>query len=1588
VNAVRAHVLRIADAIGRHEQRPFVIVVDGIDHAARSGAPTDSFLASLVSPAQVPGNVVFLISGQQPEAYVQYPTWLRSPTPEVLRFDLPRLDRDDTLGLVQARLSAAPAPDQENVARDVWDRCEGHTLATVFAVEEAASLSGTLDAFAGVLDARKIAAGIEAYYDQIWTAAVRDLPFPAPARLAACLTLMPTRATAVAVSATMGSARDASVEWGDVLRRLRPLVVEDATGFRVFHNDVRVFLTRILQADPSVYRDCASRLAEHLMTGSDAPARHATAQNLFSIARRSQDVAGVFSPYYVLEGHAIGQTLDSLTEQGITAAEALDSLSPNWDLAHGVAVGLRTLEQLRSSLTWREAPGKRPAVAEGSSSTRLVERRVPPRSDWSMNVLGAALDDLADLLADGEIARATGAFERWFKGLAPMAILTAASRSLPKRSDYNAHESTMAVAKKLGEVSAVIGVLLPATRGARSIDVEAGYARGLLAMAATCERDSRFATILRRVRRFSIPDVQNLLNHIVAKRAWRRCGLLLRYLLRCNGIPMSLRLQTAAVAALLGDPLLRSKYVAPILESRKDCINGAVASGVSNSSETDQLTTMAWIALLFGIEEPQREPSAIRDEIERVYQTTRRDERNDFGVAQVLHAAALLGSLVQAILRGRPGANSGKADILVRTIKALLSALTLGRVVFPLGFPAVASKLIRGFADCARLEPTLFAAVCGIFLTQVVDSGSLGVYTETVWRTLSAAGERQRLIGYADAWLGPSGRGWREAPAERRDLVERLATLLDEIGEGERAAAARARLAWLDIGYTGHKEYVLQQPLAWFEAAVAHKRTAWSDEGLRLFALSREASRTGDNRMSWRVEAAVLTAACAEGPCAVARLIDVSDSALAPGDPSLLRGLAGAARLGAMDRTALMATWAFATGQLCWQSDADRGQLADVREALLSGGMRAGADGLAVAMERAAPAEYSCERDDARASSPDTGQSVGGEEESDVEALRRACDAGEWGRAAIVLRRIVSNRSPDVTESINGVWSALASRAEQRWWFDGATPVYETVFPLLSPEQRWQAVTRAVRSRAFKSPASRTDTLSENLDDICRLAATAEGPASVERGLRRLLQMHEEWLSGGGKLSTIVSIPLADSAQYAGWIELFLSLLFRLLKVDKLTYVEASLRGIYRLFEIDPSACRHLVALARESDPGVLRRFLVLAELLACNARAVEFRAWLLEEMASPRLDLALGAWWALLVGRRALGEREPVWPPHTGTAPLVVRAATPLLVRSSSRTGLLTSVGRASEAVLRHLELACLADANDLRAELSASLRDAPPQGSPSVALDVRVSDMVSNDESEAELDRLFTLLRIRERQGRFERVPISRLAQALMSFADPFVFLPTPRRLSDVESWPIDQTLDGLMLKDPLVWSADLAALLAADLGPHVRLVAGKLRTYSNSIDVAVALDHAVQVGAAQADDRRTTVVNGRASAAVGSPGLALMFPGAVGQEWLTAEVGGLIPFGDATLDFFPALSWQERLGWEPDAANPTVWRREGDRVAWFERLRGPTRRIYSGDFVYRQPTIARWVCTAKEWRRIEDLLGVPQRRVRQEAASLRPE
>lgn len=1596
VERLRAHVLRIAQALGEQQSHPFAIVIDGIDHAARAGASTESFLSSLVPPLSVPPNVIFILGGQPGAAYPQYPRWLRVADSGVQGITLPRLSTTDTRVLIDAQLPNVSPAERVNLTRDIAQLCDGNTLATVFAIEEASAIQTDLSQFTANLQDRKLSAGIEAYYDAIWTAATPGWPTPTTARLAACLTLLPTRTTAETVAAVVSNDRPDALNFADVLRRLRPLVVEDAAGFRVFHNDVRVFLLRVLQAEPEVYRECASILADRLLVGSDIAARHAATQNLLGIAERWNDQARLLTPAYVLEANSIHRPLSAITEQAAISARALAKTSHDWDLVHVVATGLRTLAQLRASLEWRDATEH---DRSGVVHTLPSERRVPPSTDWTRDLVSSVLDELAQLVRRGELERARGAFLRWFRDLSPRDIqlgLASTTSAPPSQHSLPQNDATLT---KLGFVGTQVHVTLRRSADADDGAAEASYTRGLLDGLPQCDSELQFVSILGRISFFVENDIATLFARLVEARQWRRLGLVLQ---RFSATPSSswpVQIHGVAAAALLGDQKLWKKWGSPFLKNLKTKVSGALSCGSALDDGQDPTTLICLIAMTAGIEDPWRDPSNIRHDIETIYSDLRGQDRLE-GIAPLLHASALLGTVIRKARDANARPLAVDVDRVTQTVSLLVkTTLQPAHRVPVYRYSQIASAIVRGFFDAAERDAALSEALVAVVLPHVEAGNALGPFLSTVWTALARVQKEPELARYADRWLGTNGCVWSEAPADRHALVESLATLLDDIGHGDIAAEARLRLAWADIGYVGHKEYVLRQPIDWFEAVASRRPDVWESSGLRLLSISHEASRTGANKLSPEVERAVATAASLDGAASLASLVLGDTPVLPVGDPAIVDGVLARIRERSMTRPELLATWAFCTGQLCWQLDDDHRRLAHIREAIADAAARASEPGVQTAMQTMSPAEFACEA--SRDTSYDGTPAPSYDELTPTEAIRASVAAADWRGLRTAVSR--ARREAEVSaESVTEAWAALRTRRQLPWWYDRADDAFSTLFPLLTDGQRWEAVEDAVTSDSREATVE-TLTLADNLDDLCRLWASCQDGDALQRGLDRLLDMHELWIMGGGRLPQAKAIRVVKQTAVQDWGPLYIEALLRLLEFDELSYIQTALRGIARLLTLDAALYGYAIPRLKRSERDVQRRFLWIVDALVGEESADPLRVWLSELLNSARLDMALSAWWALRLGHRMLNRDAPSWPEPEPSGASIVVAAPPLLDAGPSQRGLRATAARASSSKLQHLELACASSIDDLKAAFAASVRHDPPASRARRKRKRVFSDIVHDPNDDAELDRLNELLRQQERRGRFVGIPLIRLAQAMMPGVDPFVFLRTPEVHPSATAWPSEEDLDHALGSPAPAWAkvddiaegldpkddarlasrpespeqlyAQLSRVLEADLPASARLLAGSVSAFSSGWDVEVWMTHAVGRRVLSDDDRPLTL-NARSSLLYDDPEALIPDPSGSPNTWIAQQVFGLFVFPDEYLDAFPTPAWRTRLGWSPSRDNPLIWQRDGKRVAWFERLRGPMRHIYPRDFSCRQPLVARWVCSDSEWIRLQEELGTAER------------
>jgi hypothetical protein len=781
-------------------------------------------------------------------------------------------------------------------------------------------------------------------------------------------------------------------------------------------------------------------------------------------------------------------------------------------------------------------------------------------------------------------------------------------------------------------------------------------------------------------------------------------------------------------------------------------------------------------------------------------------------------------------------------------------------------------------------------------------------------------------------------------------------------------------LSWASVRHFDDKDYSLMRPKEWFDLLVAREPQAWSIEGIRLIAISREASHAGGNAAASDVESSLVAAAAAHCPDGVGELLKSARDVIGSEDHTIIEGFIDFVAARSVTRDDLVAIWCFAVGQLSWLIENDRERLCKLRDALVAAGSRLGIQDLAARLQEIAPNEFGCARPESRAEGPPVRPPV--DVSDPALAIRSALpipgSLDSWSQPARVIEA-VRREKPEATAAVADVaWQALISKRERyAWRLDSAERLYETLFPIVSIDRHWPALQGLLGRVDADTPLGTVALLAENYDTLCRLAANRDGAGPPRHGLTRLLDMHENWLTGSAHLYRLESFPAPTPNPARSWPSVFSELLVGLLRFGGQLRLQAALRGLYRLALAFPAALSEISRLVTIVDGELQRRLLLAAESLAVLPGPAVFCASL-EAVVNDaeRLDVALTAWVALRTANRAHGRTEPQWPRQNNSSRrLVVQVAGPLLSFPGTPKGSLVSAGRPAKTLLENLKLATGDDLVALQAGFSRALTLGLPaaKGRPRSRGEADLA--LAQD---PELDLLMKLARTTDRAGELGASP-SRLAQAVAPHADPRIFLFEPT--TELSAIPIDDALDNLVRGGEPAVTATLSRALSQSVGPGTQVIAGVIKTYSKKLDVLSFQDHGWPLSGdpwpLSRQPRRPAVLGGRASAML-EPSELLCDPGDEGFAWMTADVCGLLPFVDGILDLFPTSYWREHFGWVPRPEDPLTWEREGNRVAWAELLWGPHRHLDPQELIYRQPRALRWVCSVEEWDRVAATIG----------------
>lgn len=1579
---LRAAVIAVAARIGIERGRSFVIAIDGLDHAARAGRPDAlALLSSIPHPNEVPDGVFILLGGQPPEAWGQYPLWLRTPTPTLRRIDVPPLDAADVHALIKH--DAPHLEPLDVVAALISDVSKGDTLSAVFAVQEA-KLSETVTVLQERLGARMLHSGLQAYYDSIWTSSTQRLAAPGALvafRLAAALSMLDSRVSGELLDEIYRTPSLGVAEWNDSLVALRPLVVQDPNGFRVTHNDVRVFLTSFLRGDPARSQAAASSLADYLLS-ENAPvaSRYRSLVPALRLAQRGSEIAPSFSVEYVVKAWRAGGSLDVLCGQGLDALDAIHA--DECQHLHGVVVSLATLRQLDRCCDFYQYPsGEREGGWSGPALALRFECQTLAPEAWDAGVIIGVLDDVLRLTASDEEDRARGMMQRWFHSMSPTDVAAALRNGSDvefagPRDDAAADEAL----DRLGRVAFRLEASFEDAAIGSSDEAQRDWALfydGFTEEAAHHADWRVWARALQQVRIYHPSSLENTTRRFASDARWREVALALRKLRR-NRADRSAAFQCEAAAwsLLIGNRGLIDTWVAPIVAD-------PFAATRTASDRDDRAISAIATAFVLGWS-THREPAAIRDAAMSAYGESHPNSEARALLSFLNHAAAIVGRWHRT---QDPPVSVAHVEELVARLLGHAGHYEMWKI-----FERAAPALFRLLMAAATRSAGVYSdAVLGACL-RYAESGGHGFATREVWAAQRDRGNIDRLSAWVERLFGSGGEAWRRSTDSRlkelalfRELVlrtsglEHLAPKLD--------ALSRSAV----LGYLGDDDYGLSRSFKWFEKLSRLDPGSWADAGIELLTVSKEAEEAGHNKLAYNIESTVARAAAVVGPEALAAfrgLLDPRDDGpwKENTETAWRDGLLGYLEESHLDRRSLAAIWAACLGSLSWRHHRDIEELRTARKIIEEADDRLG-HRLAPELQLTTPLEWSqASMTDARARSRRENEPKTQELFSEIDSLDseralpfaaalfgdRSTREAAYAVATRLARRFVT--AADQARAGALLHAALEHRENTEWpWsYDGLLGLIMELGPVLGERDRWRLVGLAI-GRVDRADPRNALLLVEDLDSLC-LAVASEGPACAT-GLRRHIRSHELWIPTGHTLA----VPrIAATKGPKDWSAFCIELLMDILAGDSALLCESALRGLWALAHVNPDACneigRRAASLRRDERELVLQ---MIERLAATNvALARHFEDFIVANERSSELEIEVQAWLTRSAITRAAQEALPAVP-SVGEQDMSTTFILPperLVVRNDDAPTLMmrsTTGNQAVATVLKQLESTMMIDVEGLELRYLASLREMPLE--PQERTDwARPGDSVYVGGEG--VSRLVDVVRSQLPAGK-ERTFWILLAQGLLTADEPAVLHGPWSVMTGVE-WPVEERLDGLLNKSAAVSRSAFRDLLWCGVPADQVVFAGIAFLHSHYYNARVKQLPLLM-------SSTPNVVPPPNHTTIGARGFAvydtLRFENrrSVLPRWLALTGAGLGRIPTMHLGVVPSSLLQAQAGWMP-TVDPITWLAKDGSSVRYERVYAPVRTA-ARETAFHQSYFERWICTRSAMEQLsQQLHGVISERL----------
>ena len=1587
---LRSHVIRLSKINGKLKGKPTVIAIDGIDHAARAGIDNETFLNTLIPPEEVPNEIKFLIVGQPPAGYRKYPIWLRDNRDDISVWTVTGIEDKDIYDLlkVSTNLDENQLLPATNIVSQI---VSGNTLSAIFAVHEAKEAEN-VEELQKILIDRKLHNGISSYYETIWNSALSQIKFLPPfldMRIAGCIALTSERLKGEDLSEIFKDYGYPPSIWDDFLRSLKPLVIEEESGFRVTHNDVRVHLMRVLKTDSNQLIEVASKMADYYWkTQSKALVRHSSLFDLLELSNRACEQIKLFTSQFVMEGIALRRPLKELQEQ---CKKALSNMSKtaDWESLHSFYLACATLNQYQKVT---DLVGEKLETRAELPPFLSTEGKVLTPNSWTLDIVFSVVQDAKRLISEGELSRAKGLINRWFSDLTPCDFISIIGE---ENLTHGINKSFSDIAENLfvdfGIVCYHTGLLFNNTFQIENVDkleknCLALFYKGFISESLSLGGTLQFIRALKKAQIFYYDDLETWLITLVKNRRWHEVAFILHKIGPDDSIPISFKVTAATCSIFTGNKSLVNKWIRQIIQDEFEFLKDF------NKDNYEKRTVLyAMVSLILGWSKPERESGGISQDGASQYFKDFNSERGKEHLIVILNASASVGKWIRFLVNGSSSStNFFSVEYIIQILNALLKHRRPNERLF-FNHNNLSSSLIEIIIECCKRSGKEYDYACYSFIKEYCSNNYPTNYMLNIgWNFLYKRGEKELLEKWFDYWLGPNGKAWHEEISFRLEVANIMIDLANQSEMTQQAEEALLRKNWGLISYSSHKEYILNELLTWFNELAKVKPNCWVNEGKKLLEISQEISDVGDNRMEGQLLNDLAIAIANSGPKDMWRYYHAENlkENILDNPHILIDGIIGMLQKIKLTEVDALILWSIGLGTLNWRNEIDRIYLNDLKNAIIQVSEECGIHEIANKLERLGASEYHAYGNRVKYIVPvrwyfNTSEDRDSEwlEQKEILETKNLGDAIIyikhnlwldsskerlfWKSYSLICKRLLSERPEEFLLYLDQL-KELISNSQIGWSVDYILTGYNSVATMLSASEKWSIMQNILNNTDLEN-SYWIYPLTEFLNGICLYQAKAEGIEVLQSRFNQILDTHSLWINGNGFLPKSLPIVLPEIKDYYpnSWIEFILEYYKDVLYSDNLSRIELALRGIWAILQISPDGIKEYLSKFFNADIRIKEWLLIIAERVATSLpeKFKYFSEFVRNCYESDVLNLKLQSFVVYHALNRTLGQSIPEIKFSEHSQYNLLRQldgmGPGLLQIPSIKQGAFYTVNGSSfvRSSLTYIEEVTKENLDDIERKLNSYIKVSPKNdvNFKQVKFQSGESKLIHIPEKYKLMDVIYNEIAL----SRWADIPPLRFAQAITSGDDPFILLTTPTPASDLEDWPIDEILDELINKGKDHLKNHVLHNINAGVKENEIVIGAVLLTYSHGNDVRFCYNHILfnkyLINIRQGEDR---VFSGRSYGFYENLRFDPRKEYYDSLDQMTYQTGGISYFTDQSFLVYPSILWSELFGWKPLKNNPRVWIHNNEVVARHDYIHGPYRELYRGG-LHRQPIMQRWVC-----------------------------